>query len=356
LADTAPHDPPEQLDAPPPPSRRLGRWVKAAAGAIVGLGAVLAAIAGILDLVQKDPAPAAGVSFGRLELNAITLSDFQQTQKFTSAGLRWVHARLASTTLAQTDQDQSDEATTEDTRQCPSPEEVTAGATPPEGCPEGGQPCPTAEEVELGVEVPSGCPGAGLDCPTAEEVAQGVGAPDGCPASGTRVGTDPGDPDEATAELDQQYDMGRGCSGDPAGGRCALTAIAKSAGGGQGVSPARSIGRVRRVLAGTRSQLGPDGKRHPMGMMVSVDVTLTGMSGEPIELYWSMLSADTSRALPQSWLRNTRSATLHPHAEQAQLQKDLWLPLPRERGRYRARITLLNEDGERYSERTAVFH
>lgn len=355
MADTAPHDPPaEQLDVPPPPSRRLGHWIKTAAGAIVGLAAVLAAIAGILDLAQKDPARAAGVSFGRLELNAITLSDFQQTQKFTSAGLPRVHVRLAATALAQTETD--DAMSTDETSDCPTPQEVAAGATTPEGCPDSGQPCPTAEEVsQLGVEVPPGCPGTGLDCPTEAEIAQGVAVPEGCPAAGTRTGSDPDDPDETTAELDQQYDMGRGCSGDPAGGRCALTALARSAGPGQGISPARTVGRVRRVLAGTRSQLGPDGKRLPMGMMVSVDVTVTGMSGEPIELYWSMLSADTSRALPQAWLRNTRAATLHPRADQAQLQKEIWLPLPRDRGRYRARITLLNEDGERYSERTAVF-
>jgi hypothetical protein len=354
MADTSPHDPAaSELDVPTPPSRRLGHWIKAVAGAIVGLAAVLAAIAGIIDLVQKDPEPAAGASFGSLDLNAITLRDFQQTQKFTSAGLPPVHVRLAATTLAQTDEEQTD---ADGTQQCPSPEEVAAGATPPEGCPDGGQPCPTADEVALGAEVPVNCPETGLDCPTADEIAQGTAVPDGCPAEGSRTGTDLDDPDEAADELDQQYDMGRGCSGDPAGGRCALNAIAKSAAPGQGVSPARDVKRVRRVLAGTRSQLGPDGKRLPMGMMVSVDVTLTGMSGEPVEVYWSMLSADTTRALPQPWLRNTRAATLHPRAERAQLQKDLWLPLPRERGRYKARITLVDEDGEHYSERTEVFH
>ena len=93
MADT-PQDPPAQ-DVPPQASRKLARWVKTVAGTIVALAAVMAAIAGILDLVQKDPAPAAGVSFGRFELNAITLSDYQQTQKFASARLPLIHARLA---------------------------------------------------------------------------------------------------------------------------------------------------------------------------------------------------------------------------------------------------------------------
>ncbi|HKH17893.1 MAG TPA: hypothetical protein VKA57_10235 [Solirubrobacteraceae bacterium] len=363
MADTTPHGPAtDGHGAASSPTRTLVHWVKLISGAIVGLAALLAAIAVIVDLLDKDPVPVVGAEFAPLELTATTLDDFQATQKFTST--RSPRVRLepaaASTTLAQEPPGEEGEGgttSTEEPQSCPSLQEVRAGAEVPQGCPAGGEPCPTASEVsELGVEVPEGCPSPGLDCPDAAEVARNATVPEGCPIEGLADAADPDDAKRTSEELNQQYDMGRGCSGDPAGSRCALNQVARSAGGIQAGSRAESLVRVREVLAGTRTKLGRDGKRRPMGMMVSFDVTVRGLSGERLDVFWSMLSADSSRPLDQSWLRNTRAATLRPSATTDQLQKDLWLPLPKQRGRYRARVTLLDERGRRFSKRSGVFH
>lgn len=149
--------------------------------------------------------------------------------------------------------------------------------------------------------------------------------------------------------------MGRGCSEDPTASGCALNALARSAAPAPGATRAERLVHVREVLAGTRTRIGADGKRLPMRMMISIDVTLTGMSGDIVDVYWSVESADTKRALGQRWLRNTKAATLHPRAAQEQLEPEIWLPLPRERGRYRARVTLLGENDRRFSERSDVF-
>jgi hypothetical protein len=92
-------------------------------------------------------------------------------------------------------------------------------------------------------------------------------------------------------------------------------------------------------------------------MMVSFDITLTGLEGENVIVFWSMLSADTKRPLPLPWLRNTRVAVLRPRHETDQIGKDIWLPLPRRRGDYVARVTFQDPDEESLtSVRTDVFH
>ena len=153
------------------------------------------------------------------------------------------------------------------------------------------------------------------------------------------------------------YEMGPSCAQNPLGRHCALGPLAESAGARPSQSRDQGIKRVRKVLEGTRTTVSESGKGEPLGVALSFDVTVTGLRGRDVQIYWSMLSADTDQALGRSWLKNTRATTLRPKHETDQFRTDLWLPLPKPEGDYVARVTLLGPEGGRLtSARSRVFH
>jgi hypothetical protein len=286
----------------------LNTRLKQAIAAVIGLATLIGAVQVIVGVIPSGPETQTA-KVGTLNLGAATLEEFQASQEFQESAS--VRMRLASQPV-----------------QLETPTET---------------PTPTPEETQTPTPTPTPvCDPTVEECPPGEE--------------------EPDVPDER--QLEEEYDMGPGCESDPASGTCALADLAESAGQSDGGDPEPSatprrqtIARVRRILEGTRTRRDDDGRLQPLGMMVSFDVTFTGLEDEDVVVFWSMLSADTRRPLTSDWLRNTRAAVLRPRHETDQIGKDIWLPLPRRRGDYVARVTFRDPDDETLtSVRTDVFH
>jgi hypothetical protein len=292
--------------APASRFRWLNTRFKQVTAAILGLGALIGAVQAIIGVIPSGP-EAQGVKVGTLQVGVLTLEEFQiaSLDQFAAVDLR-----LAAQTVTPT-------------------------------------PTPTVEETPTPTPTPDDCD------PTVEE----------CPPDDGEEedGDTPDIPDEQ--QIEEQYSMGPGCDSDPAASECALAELADSAATSGTPEPQssvprrRTISRVRKVLEGTRTRRDDDGQLQPLGMMVTFDVTLTGLEDENVTVFWSMLSADTRRPLPSNWLRNTRAVVLRPRRPTDQIGKDIWLPLPRRRGDYVARLTFRDPDDETLtSVRTKVFH
>ncbi len=116
---------------------------------------------------------------------------------------------------------------------------------------------------------------------------------------------------------------------------------------GRTVRPATAARRLADRLSATRAERRDDGRKDPVGALVSVDMDLEGLRGQRLLLFWRLFPEAGTRPLPRAWSRPTVAYQLEPGTEHDTASVDLWVPLPRGRGSYVVNLVLTTEDGAR---------
>jgi hypothetical protein len=135
-------------------------------------------------------------------------------------------------------------------------------------------------------------------------------------------------------------------SGEDGSQRCEdLGSVAGETTGGEPGDVEARADAVAAALNETRTVRGEDGRLEPLGVAVTVQVTVTGLEGEDADVTWSLRHGDGGR-LPHVWLRNRRVIKLTGQAESDSGSAEFWVPLPkRPPGPYFVRIGMYDEDG-----------
>lgn len=85
------------------------------------------------------------------------------------------------------------------------------------------------------------------------------------------------------------------------------------------------------------------GKRDLLGASVSVNLEMQGMKGRPLLLYWRLLSVHGDPPLPKGWGKPVPAARLTPGTNHDTANVEVWVPLPKARGRYKVDLTLFDQ-------------
>ena len=90
---------------------------------------------------------------------------------------------------------------------------------------------------------------------------------------------------------------------------------------------------------------GDDERLEPLGVAVTIQVTVTGLEGEEVDVRWSLRHAD-GRRLPHKWLRNRTVMKLEGEAQSDTGSARFWVPLPkRPSGPYYVHIAMHDHSG-----------
>ena len=142
-------------------------------------------------------------------------------------------------------------------------------------------------------------------------------------------------------------DMARSLtSGEDGSQRCEdLGSVAGQTTGGEPGDVEARANAIAAALNETRTVRGQDGRLEPLGVAVTVQVTVTGLEGEEADVTWSLRHGDGGR-LPHVWLRNRPVIHLTGEAESDSGSAEFWVPLPkRPRGPDFVRIGMYDDDG-----------
>jgi hypothetical protein len=125
---------------------------------------------------------------------------------------------------------------------------------------------------------------------------------------------------------------------------------------GESMSDEPAPGRpIIAILRGTRTRPVPASaglsdraeglETEPVGVIVSVALTLVGLEDEDVSVYWSLYHARDGGRVPRAWLVNRRASTAHADAGTDRRASTFWVPLPKLRGPFYVRLSAVAEDG-----------
>ena len=106
----------------------------------------------------------------------------------------------------------------------------------------------------------------------------------------------------------------------------------------------------KRLIAGIRSTRVRPGRGGPaelLGVVVSFDATFEGLQGHDVTVTWTVYNADAHRHLSSDWFVDRLDARWHVQSGKDKGSDDIWVPLPPHRGRYFARISVNEANGDR---------
>jgi hypothetical protein len=114
---------------------------------------------------------------------------------------------------------------------------------------------------------------------------------------------------------------------------------------------------VLRQLRNTKSAPGPNGKRTPLGVVVTYRLTLCGFKDHGASVFWSMLDTHRPPRLPYRWMHHRRAHVIRQRSTNCEdVEPSFWVPLPAAKGRFRLELTVLDEDdATRFKRRTESF-
>jgi hypothetical protein len=92
-----------------------------------------------------------------------------------------------------------------------------------------------------------------------------------------------------------------------------------------------------------------------VGELVNAGVELAGLKGKTIILSWSIFPEDSQTQLPEQWLGNFVSYRLKATTDDDTGSFDMWIPLPRQPGRYFISLTLALGDADLASMNSGPF-
>jgi hypothetical protein len=102
---------------------------------------------------------------------------------------------------------------------------------------------------------------------------------------------------------------------------------------GNPVPPDVAAERVLEILRNART----DGDE-PLGVVVTADLDLAGLRGEPVFLTWEMFGSGGSKQLHGEWLNENLAYRIQPRTDHDTATVDLWIPLPPDPGPYVVKV------------------
>ncbi len=90
---------------------------------------------------------------------------------------------------------------------------------------------------------------------------------------------------------------------------------------------------------------GPTSERQPLGELLSVDMELAGLQGQPMLLSWSIFQEGGQSHMSRNWLGNFAAYRLEATTSDDSGTLEMWIPLPRQPGPYFVRLTIATTGG-----------
>jgi hypothetical protein len=90
---------------------------------------------------------------------------------------------------------------------------------------------------------------------------------------------------------------------------------------------------------------GTTSERQPLGELLSVDMELAGLQGQPMLLSWSIFQEGGQNQLSRNWLGNFAAYRLEATTNDDSGTLEMWIPLPRQPGPYFVRLTIATTGG-----------
>ena len=82
-----------------------------------------------------------------------------------------------------------------------------------------------------------------------------------------------------------------------------------------------------------------------MGELISVNLELAGLQGQPVYLSWSIFPESGSSHLSKNWLGNFVAYRLEATTNDDTGTLEMWIPLPKHHGPYFIQLTLSTSGG-----------
>lgn len=122
---------------------------------------------------------------------------------------------------------------------------------------------------------------------------------------------------------------------------------------GKNRSPSEAANVVANVLNDTQTVPAPartgsqgaghNARRQPLGELVSVNMELAGLQGQPVFLSWSIFQESGHNRLFGKWLSNFVAYRLEATTENDTGTLEMWIPLPKPPGPYFIRVSLSSD-------------
>jgi hypothetical protein len=310
-------------DAAPP---RRPRWWKRVNTAILAAGALAAAVLAIVALVQwavpdEEPDPENSAQFTAVDvLPSVPLSEYKQRTTLVAAAPVEDAGREPSPVLRLASGAGGGQPAPSTTAAPPTmPGSTTAG--PSTTAPSTSSPSSTSGSTTTSRPTTTGSSTSG---PPGPQQTEGISPPTTLPdlvEVGRQVADELGCPDPA--ECPAVRDMVTGVAIDP---------------DGNPVPPDVAAERVLEILRNART----DG-HEPLGVVVTTDLDLSGLRGEPVFLTWRMFGFGGSTRLQGEWLNENLAYRIEPRTDHEAATVDLWIPLPPEPGPYVVKVKVTHD-------------
>ena len=325
--------------AKPPPIP----WWKRPIPVILTLGAVAAAITAILALIQPLLPKHSPLNVARFvsvqALSQVPLSEFHQRSTISTQSAGHLPVQGPRLTVAVSGQAFIQDST------------PTAAPSPPSTATPGGvtSPTPSATPTATTSPTPSATPTA-TTSPTPTATPSATSAPTSAPptSAGIRFYLPGGLTSRAYARKVAALVGNNTATPVPAKPEI-LFFVGWTASDGKGniVSPEVAANRIVGILGHTRTvsetpnqNSGPRNESEPLGELISLNMELVGLRGQPVFLSWSIFQAGGHDNLFGRWLNNFVAYRLMATTDDDTGSLDMWIPLPKVSGPYFIRLNL----------------
>jgi hypothetical protein len=107
---------------------------------------------------------------------------------------------------------------------------------------------------------------------------------------------------------------------------------------GTSVPPQTVADSLDEVFRQARTTTTGSGGTQPLGVVVTADITLDGLRGQPVQLSWSIWQQGGNTRLFDTWFTEIVAYQFEPSADQETRSADVWVPLPEATGSYFVRL------------------
>ena len=115
--------------------------------------------------------------------------------------------------------------------------------------------------------------------------------------------------------------------------------------GGSGNLNSGGSGNPNSGGSGNPNSGGSGTLKQPLGELVSVNVELAGLQGQPVLLWWTIFQKGGQDRLPGEWDHNFVAYRLEATTNDDTGTLEMWIPLPKQPGPYFIHLTMTTPDG-----------
>lgn len=340
-------------------------------GSILALGALASAITAILGLVLPDPDLVDKAEITSIDIiAAVPLSEYArraQSGQVAWRGRTGPDLALVGYSTSTSDSAPATGSASVGATKAPAVEPTDVPAETPSAVPTApltGSPSDSVSESPL--KSPTGSP---LKSPTGSAVQSPTGSPNGSP-TGSPNGPPADDPsvvppgidierfryEDVLAEVgDVAPDLELPGSGEPPSEPVVAMISNMKNDAGKPVPAAEAARRLVNVLGRTRTVKTQNGKRDPLGVIVTANMQLEGLLGRELGVYWEVWTPSGASRLYDRWLDEVRVARIAAERERDAGAVQFWVPMPKRPGSYFIHVIIRDGDKVLFVARSDIF-